>query len=229
MPAATRPPAPIPYVATIHGVREITVVGRSDLAAWRRRLSTERLAPACVDGDAESLVTVTLGRWAGMAFREVIVAVRVEGDPGSPLGAPVYLAHAFNSSRFLAFMERTFFRTPYVPAEVTCETPSLRAFRVTEGGRTVLAGELPADARPLLPDPDLWEGSIHLTGRKERFVARLSGVTETFAATPGCVRVDATGYEAEHPMRAFADAGFTPLRWSTRSNATHARSKTVPR
>lgn len=220
-----------PYVATIDRVREITIVGKSDLAFWRRRLAGERLVAADVGGHAESVVTVTLGRWAGLAFREVILAVRVSSEPGGDGSdrSAIYLAHAFNSSRFLAFMERTFFRTPYLPADVTCETPSLRGFRVVEGSRTVLAGELPASARRIDPDPELWEGPIFLTGAKERFFARLSGVTETFEAPAGCLRIDASGRVPEHPMRAFADAGFEPRRWSTRSDATHARSKTVAR
>lgn len=221
----------VPYVATIDRVREITIVGKSDLAFWRRRLAGERLVPGDVGGHAESVVTVTLGRWAGLAFREVILAVRVSGDPGGHGSdrLAIHLAHAFNSSRFLAFMERTFFRTPYLPADVTCETPSLRGFRVVEGPRTVLAGELPASARRIDPDPQLWEGPIFLTGGKERFFARLSGVTETFEGPGGCLLIDASGYGAAHPMRAFADAGFEPLRWSTRSDATHARSRTVAR
>ncbi len=220
-----------PYIATIDRVREITLVGASDLAFWRRRLAEERLVPGDVGGHAESVVTVTLGRWAGLAFREVILAVRVSRDPGGDGSdrSAIYLAHAFSSSRFLAFMERTLFRTPYLPAEVACDVPSLRGFRVVEGPRAVLAGELPAGARRVAADPELWEGPICLTGGTERFFARLSGVTETFEAPGGCLRIDASGYGPAHPMRAFADAGFEPLRWSTRSDAIHARSRTVAR
>lgn len=231
MRAPSSSPSPVSYIATIDRVREITIVGRSDLAFWSRRLADERLVPGDFGGHAESVVTVTLGRWAGLAFREVILAVRVARDPGGDGSdrSAIYLAHAFNSSRLLAFLERTLFRTPYLPADVTCETPSLRGFRVTEGPRAVLAGELPASAPRIAPDPDLWEGPIFLTGAKERFFARLSGVTTTYQVPGGCLRIDASGYGPAHPMRAFADAGFEPLRWSTRSDATHARSKTVAR
>ena len=105
----------------------------------------------------------------------------------------------------------------------------MRGVRVVEGPRTVVAGELPASARRIDPDPELWEGPIFLTGAKERFFARLSGTTETFEAPAGCLRIDASGHDAAHPMRAFADAGFEPLRCSTRSAAVHARPKNVPR
>ena len=59
-------------------------------------------------------------KWRGFAFREPIIAVGVCLTEGGPGLDGYYLPHAYNSSRLLAFSERTFFRTPYTGRRGAC-------------------------------------------------------------------------------------------------------------
>ena len=60
-------------------------------------------------------------RWKGFRFREFVIAVAVcNTEDGTRLDG-YYLPYAFNSSRFLTFSERVFFRTPYFHGGIRLE------------------------------------------------------------------------------------------------------------
>ena len=87
------------YISTITDVREVALAGTADLAYWRERLRGEGLAPLDDDGRASLLLTAIESKFRGIPFRELSISVLLPGG-----GA--FLAHAFNSSRLLAFAER---------------------------------------------------------------------------------------------------------------------------
>src|SRR5262245_35602452 len=101
----------VKYVAQLAHVREVSLLGTADLAYWKDHLRPEDLVPAEVDGRAQILIIAADMKWMGIRFREVSFSVLVD-----PPGA--YLVQAFNSSRMLAWCERTFFSTPYYHGDV---------------------------------------------------------------------------------------------------------------
>ncbi|RIK14702.1 MAG: hypothetical protein DCC51_15530, partial [Anaerolineae bacterium] len=106
------------YISTITGVREVALTGTADLASWSARLRAMNLVPYNDNGRASLLLTAIEARFRGIPFREMSISVVVSDDGGANVGG-AYLAHAFNSSRLLAFAERAFFRTPYHLAVLT--------------------------------------------------------------------------------------------------------------
>ncbi len=106
------------YVAEIRQVREIAVHGLADLGYWSDRLQPQGLDPVSDDSRAQLVLTAVAAKWMGSRFRELSIGVlaRAQWNVGHEEG--IYLAHAFNSSRLLAFCERTLFRTPYFHADI---------------------------------------------------------------------------------------------------------------
>src|SRR5690606_28624144 len=93
--------APADYITTITDVREVALWATADLGYWRERLRDEDLLPFDDGGRAALLLTAIDSKFRGISFRELSISVLV-GD-----GRSAFLAHAFSSSRLLAFAERT--------------------------------------------------------------------------------------------------------------------------
>ncbi len=73
---------PIKYIATVDGVRDITLVGSADYAYWADRLADEKLVPTNVNGRAEIWICADRLKWMGVSFAELSVSIRV-GDKGN--------------------------------------------------------------------------------------------------------------------------------------------------
>ncbi|HYR28576.1 MAG TPA: hypothetical protein VEU30_08925, partial [Thermoanaerobaculia bacterium] len=96
------------YVAKLRGVLDVTLTGTTDLDYWRTRLP---MPPLAVNGRAQAMVIAAAARFRGIRFCELSMSVAVEGG--------AFLLQAFNSVRFFAWSERTFFHTPYAHAPVS--------------------------------------------------------------------------------------------------------------
>lgn len=226
---------PRKYEVQIAHVHEVSLVGEADLTYWKRRLATEGLRPTAVDGRAQLLISAIEARFLGKRFRECIFSVFVSQESEDRRDG-AYLAHAFNSVRFFAWVERTMFHTPYFPArlEVQCRPAHIRASQL---GRPVFeadraAREAAVDS-PLWEGEDGWEGPIYLPPRKidepgRMFHARIGGFTRvyTFGGGDTLRFVPRPGSE---PLAWFYESGFTPKEWHIRESATHGKSKTVRR
>ena len=223
-------PPDIAYIATIAPVRELILAGSADLAYWRQRLAAVGLFPHDDGGRAAVSVSAIAGRFRGLPFREVSVAV-VVGERDDGLADAIYLAGAFNSSRPLAWAERAFFRTPYQLADIRLSQPPTIAAAVTVAGQVVYTAEKrPAPAEPLRREAQAWEGRIYLPphgARRELFYARLAGPTDVYPFNPAdTLTIRPQGDDVLHWL---VESGFVGHEWRVRAAAVHARSRTYPR
>jgi hypothetical protein len=219
---------PIKYVAEIKDVREICLVGCADFEFWKTHLGPLRLAPTDFAGHARVLVSVVKLQWRGIAFQELSIAIPI--DPPDPRTPSIYLASAFNSSRLLAWCERTFFHTPYEHAQITMHTEQPWSFELRDDTLATLVVRCQR-AMPTATVDDDWTGCIFLppgrrSSQRKFFRAKLSGPVQVapFAATSAELRLQPSMQQPAIGL--LVDSHFAPTEWRVRPNATHARSKT---
>ena len=219
---------PVKYVAEIKNVREICLVGSADLEFWKTHLSPLRLAPINFAGHARVLVSCVKLKWMGIAFEELSIAIPIDSrDSGTQ---SIYLASAFNTSRLLAWCERTFFQTPYEHARITMRAEQPWSFELREDTLSTLAVHCQRVA-PTAKVEDDWTGSIFLPVKGQRtkrkfFHAKLTGPVQVvpFAETFAELRLRPSMQQSAIGL--LVDSHFAPSEWRVRPNATHARSKT---
>jgi hypothetical protein len=220
--------ASVAYIATITPVRELILAGAADLAYWRDRLAPAGLFPHDDGGRAAITLSAIAGRFRGLPFRECSVGVAVSERDGGPPEA-VYLAEAFNSSRPLAWAERTFFRTPYQLAGIHLNEQTPVAASVTMAGQIILTMSMAAATEPPRHEAQAWEGRIFLPPngqRRELFYARLAGPTDVYPFTPADTLTIRPGGDA---LRCLVESNFAAEEWRIRAAAVHARSRTYDR
>jgi hypothetical protein len=217
-------------------VREVSLVGTADLAYWRERLAREELAPAEKDGHAQILIVAADSRFMGVRFRELSVSVLVSGTTGGSPHDGAYLIRAFNSSRFFAFCERTFFATPYEYGDVSVSVAPPAGVRVAQQGKLVFEAQMATGRAPSHRGPGGWNGPVYLpAGRRasgrgtKLFFARIGGETETYPFLPGSDSLTIGPSAGEEVFQSLVDSHFVPRGWSIRPNAMHAKSKTYRR
>ncbi|MFO0811281.1 MAG: hypothetical protein U0746_21845 [Gemmataceae bacterium] len=223
------------YDVEIANVREVSLVGTADLAYWADRLRPAGLHPTVADGRALLLLVAVAARFNGIPFHELSVSVFLSREVGGPGRDAGYLVHAYNSIRFFAWVERTFFRTPYYPAslEVACGPPA--SFRVSRGGATLLAASMASGRQPTRDGDEYWEAPIYLPGRGREadasrlFHAKLSGRTQTYPFEAGKDVLKLAPESGEPVVALLAESHFAGKEWVVRANATHGKSKTVAR
>lgn len=216
----------VKYIATVEGVRDITLIGTADYDYWTDQLEHEHLIPFKRNGCAEVWICAARLRWKGVRFSELSVSLRVgiEGDD-------VLLISAFNTSRLFTWFERRCFHTPYRRAVMDVDATSLRSFALHDGKDVSIRAER-LSGPPVETRNDAWEGRIYLPsiGRAKSgqrfFRASLSG---TSSITPFQAATDSLVLHAT-PSHSIAsqliDSHFRGIEWRVRNDATHARSKT---
>ncbi len=213
------------YIATITPVRELILAGTADLAYWRARLAVVGLFPHDDGGRAALTLSAIAGRFRGLPFREFSVGVVAGEEKGGD--DSVYLVGAFNSSRLLAWAERTFFRTPYEPANIRLNEQPPAGFTISTAGQVVCAATLIA-ATPPRHEAQEWQGRIYLPPRgprRELFYARLAGPTDVYpfgAADTLTIRPR----PGDDVLGCLVESGFAGREWRVRAEAVHARSRT---
>lgn len=215
------------YISTITGVREVALTGTADLAYWREQLRSVNLVPYDDGGRAAVLITAIDSKFRGIPFRELSISVVVSDDGGATAGG-AYLAHAFNSSRLLAFAERAFFRTPYHLAELTVDEQIPAQLGVLVGNRALINAQMGPKGAPARREDAVFDGPIYLPGGKDVFFARLSGAADIYLFDPG----DTVTFGPQSDVSIITqltESGFTGTEWLVRSDAVHARSKTFKR
>lgn len=221
---------PVPkYVAEVQHVKEINLVLQADLAYWQAFLRPAGLAPAARAGRAELLMSVTDLHWQGTHTNECTLAVTVAAPEAAEAS---YLLQAYNSSRLFAWIERTFFGTPYLPGRIRlAETPPVR-LEVAEAQGPLAAAWMTAAPPAISTADEDWRGPIHLphaAGPGRYFLARLAGRTVRYPFLP-----DQAGWQlADRPLpagwQALKASGAQPVEWRVRADAYHARTATLKR
>lgn len=218
------------YISTITGVREVALAGTADLAYWREKLRAVNLVPFDNDGRASLLLAAIESKFGGIPFRELSISVVVSDDGVGGAAGGAYLAYAFNSSRMLALAERAFFRTPYHLANLVVEEQLPARMAVSAKGRELFGARMKPGHIPARREDRLFEGPIYLPGGKEVFFARLSGAADIYPFDSGdTLTVDPTPNPDVPIFAQLVESGFSGSEWLIRSNAIHARSKTVKR
>lgn len=214
------------YISTITNVREVALSGTADLAYWQERLRSVGLDAYAENGRASLLLTAIESKFRGIPFRELSISVLVSDDGLTASGA--YLAHAFNSSRLLAFAERVFFRTPYHLAGLALEVRVPARMAVSANGYELFSARMGSQRSPARNEDNLFEGSIYLPGGRDVFYAHLSGAADVYLFD----EADTLFFRPDSAGDIFAqlvDSGFTGGEWRLRAGAVHARSKTFKR
>ncbi|MFN8597000.1 MAG: hypothetical protein U0559_12560 [Anaerolineae bacterium] len=227
------PTAPIQYIVEVSNVTEVMLTGSADLAFWQDRLRPEDLRPYVNQGHAELLISATQLKWRGATSRELTVSVAVADQTDESRHAGFYLVRAFNSLAPFAWMERTFFKTPYFPGEIHVDARGPAAVDLRLKHEPVFTAKQSAIAAPISNADEMWAGPIYLprylVGASDPgrvFYAKLSGQTQVypFAAS------DSLLLKPTVPVfNWLIESKFTARDWRLRTNATHAKSKTYRR
>jgi len=220
-------PDTVRYVAKIHNVTEVILSGRADLAYWQTHLQSANLTPCAAQGQAYLQLSATSAKWYGVPFREFTVSIGVGELNASGQPREFYLAHAFNSLTAFAWLERTFYKSPYFPGQIDVESTPAR-LAVTLDGTRAFEATMSNRVEPARTTDEDWFGPIYLPDRTSVFYARLAGQTETrdFAAPDSFVIQSV----ATAPIfQRLIDSHFAPQAWHVRSAAAHAKSQTYRR
>lgn len=225
--------AAAPYITEIEDVREVSLLGAADAAWWREHLRREELHPFCGDGVAEVVVNTVDMRWMGVRFRELVLAVYVSRQPDGAGRDGLYLAHAFNTSRLLAFAERTLFQTPYEHGAIRVEHRAPAEVEVAGQSGVLLRAQMSAGSQPSRRAREGWELPVYLPsgprrGARRVFFARIGGETTAYPFSPSADLLELRP-AAHRAARWLAESRFAPREWALRDGSNHARSKTYPR
>lgn len=225
---------PLPYIATIKDVQEITLRGQADGAFWQQQLAAVDLRPIVREGLAEVSLSSIHGRFLGWPFHELVIVIAVEPQElEAPQGA-LYLIHAFNSSRVLGWMERNLFQTPYYHAVIENAVEPPAKIQASIGGRALLDVTMTSGERtPIGSQHEAWAGPIFLPSRvtlsQQVFFADLSGTTQAYPFLPGEDRIEIQADKSTPVAGWLLESQFTGLQWQLRTSAIHARTKTMRR
>ena len=209
---------PVKYIAQLNGVRELGLFGAADLSWWQDHLAGEGLEPVEVDGSAQVLVTGLDARWLAWPFRDLSVAVAARRS-GSETG--LFFARAFNTSRFLVFFERRWFKLPYSRRAVRVELGDPSFMRL---GKEDLFAEMGAREQSE-PKEMGYTGPLFLPGQRWLMV-NIFGLTSTFDFDADRDRFEVASTCADPVLTGLRASQFRGIQWHVRQSATHARSKT---
>ena len=225
------------YVAELSHVREVSLLGWADLAFWAERLRAEGLTPVEHDGRAHVLVLACDSKFFGVRFRELSFSIDVRRPDKSEGSDAAYLVQAFNSSRFFAWSERTWFSTPYHHGTIDVDVVLPASVRLELEGQIVFSTTMSTDSstptrKPSRSGLDGWDGPIFLPSSKHGqgtsgrlFFAKIQGETQAYPFAPADTLT--LRPSSGHPiLQALIDSHFVAHEWLIRGDATHAKSKT---
>ena len=230
-----RPTTPRRYPVEIRSVREVMLIGRADLAVWRQCLQPEALTPFAADGAARLVWTALSARWLGYRFCECSLSVAVSASPDGATADGFRLLQAYNDSKVFAWVERTFFGTPYDPAQIDLSVAAPWCLAVRRGAQTVcLAEGRAAPASSTAVSATDWEGPIFIAGRATGspgrfFFARFTGAARQATFEPEVDRFSLGDVVATPVLGDLTASGFVPHTWQFRASAIHGRTATFDR
>lgn len=219
------------FIVEVQHVTEVSVTGQADLSFWQARLSSHGLFPFTTTGQADVVLSATALSSMGRHTNEFTIGVPASERPAADAFDGMYLVQAFNSSRLFAWIERSFFSTPYSLGHIQLDdgVPA-RISLADQSGPLIDVRQMPGAVLQHGQDED-WQGFIYLPRRGndrresgKHFVARLAGFTKVYAAdATTVVLVPRPQWPALQWLR---DSRWTPTAWRIRHDAVHARSRT---
>jgi hypothetical protein len=221
------------FIATVKNVKEVALVASANLAFWREKLATGHLFPYNRNGKAELLMSANSFLYQGKKTNEFIVSLTVSKHPDGASMDGAFLLQAFNSSRLFAWIERTFFQTPYNSAAIRLENSIPAFFILSHKREQLIEANMVEIVQRSGKEDQLWEGPIFLPQPGDLhskslnfYNARLGGPTDIYPYNP-----DQNAFNLHfHPSYPFiqwlTDSDCKPLEWRIRNNAAHARSQT---
>jgi hypothetical protein len=103
---------PVKFVAIVSPVREVSLLGTADLAFWADQLTANRLIQMALEGEARVMISASDAKYMGIRFCELSISIFCQRQYGDQQEA-VFLAQAFNTVRWFAWVERSMFSTRY--------------------------------------------------------------------------------------------------------------------
>jgi len=226
----------IKYVAEIDQVHEVSLRGEALVEPWAAELAALGLQAVCSSNRVATMLSATSARFRGMRFREFSISVLAREDETDAEGW--YLAHAFNSSRFFAWVERTMFATPYYlgAIEVNAMAPARVHVSAGNGSISISMASNTTGRQPIRNGPEIWEGPLFLPTRakagaaqRKWFYGRLSGDADVYAFAPGQDEISIAQATQWPALAKLAAADFQGTEWLLRTSAVHAKSRTYER
>ncbi len=169
-------------------------------------------------------------------------------QPASEGSDAAFLVQAFNSSRFFAWSERTWFSTPYRHGMIDVDVGLPATMRLGLEGQTVFSAVMSVDSRhaagsgdprrarePIRCGVEGWNGPVFLPGctrgkatSGRLFFAKMEGESQVypFSSTDTLTLRPSSGSPI---LQALIDSHFVVDEWLIRRDATHAKSKTFRR
>ena len=193
----------------------------------------ETLFPFDCGGKAEMLISATELISMGRRTNEFTIGITVSERPEANSRDGLFLLHAYNSSRIFAWVERTFFRTPYRYGRIEFEHRLPAKVRVDDQQGHVAQMGMGSPTIPAIVKEEWWQGPIYLPRRHatfgrpgEFFVAKLGGETDLY---PFQSEIDWLLFSPRHDwpiFRHLVASGVAGKEWRIRFDAVHARSRT---
>jgi hypothetical protein len=222
------------FIVEARHVTEVSLTGQADLSYWQACLQPHGLFPFTTTGQAGVVISATALYAMGRHTNELTIGVPACERPSGDTFDGMFLVQAFNSSRLFAWIERTFFATPYDLGRIELDDQVPARIGLTDAEGPVIQLQQAAGAVPQHSQDEDWQGPIYLPRRKvgdrgpsQYFVARLAGSTEVYAAD------STTVHFAPRPqwpaLQWLLDSGWVAQTWRIRRDAVHARSRTFER
>lgn len=222
------------FIVNVPHVKEVSLTGQADLSYWQARLSPHGLFPFTTTGQADVVISATALYSMGRHTNELTIGVPACERPAADSFDGMFLVQAFNASRLFAWIERTFFSTPYDLGHIQLDDRVPARISLADQGGAMIDLRQASGALLQHSQNEDWQGRIYLPrrgndrrGSGRYFVARLAGFTEMYAADAATVVL------ASRPqwpaLQWLLDSNWTPTTWRVRHDAVHARSRTFVR
>jgi hypothetical protein len=214
------------FIVTVQHVKEVTLAAEADLAYWQDRLKGARVFPFNQQGKAAISISATELRSMGRRSNEVTIGLVVCERLAADSPDALYLVQAFNSLRSFAWIERTFFATPYDLARIQVDEHAPVKVRLEDRAGVLLNLQMKTNTAPATTRDEMWQGKIYLPRARKYFVAKLGGRTEVYPFLPDADTLQVFARDGYPVFQWLLESNLVGKEWRIRSDAVHARSKT---
>jgi hypothetical protein len=151
----------------------------------------------------------------------------VSERPSADTSDALYVVQAFNSLRSFAWIERTFFATPYDLARIQVDAQAPVKARLEDRAGVMINAQMKTNTAPQETRDELWQGQIYLPPHADKyFVAQLGGRTELYPFLPDADTLQFFDREKYPVFQWLRESNLVAKEWRIRREAVHARSKT---